>query len=70
MDRISLNRIVLKLARVASEKRQAALAREIGRSPAWLSRVESGDPGSTVTDRDVYRLSAVLGVDRADLEGE
>ena len=68
MDRKTINRISLKIFRVADGKNQRSLAREINRSQAWLSRVERGNRASVVTDKDLAGLAVVLGLEVSDLE--
>ena len=68
MDRKTVNRMALKLSRVADGKNQRSLAKEINRSQAWLSRVERGDRASVVTDKDLAGLAVALGLETSDLE--
>ena len=64
-----VNRLAIRLSRVAVRKSQAALAESIGRSQTWFSRVENGERGSVVTARDLVKLAETLGVNVSDLEG-
>jgi len=68
LDKKTVNRLALKLNRIAEGKNQRSLAKEIHRSQAWLSRVERGDRASVVTDADLRELAAALGVKSSDLE--
>ena len=68
MDKKTVNRMVLKLSRVAEGKNQSSLAKEISRSQAWLSRVERGERESVVTDKDLMGLAVALGLEVFDLE--
>jgi transcriptional regulator with XRE-family HTH domain len=70
VDRKTVNRLALKLNRIADGKNQRSLAREINRSQAWLSRVERGDRGSVVTEKDLAGLAVALGLDTSDLEAK
>lgn len=69
MHKKIVNRMALKLLRVAEGRNQGSLAREIHRSQSWISRVERGGP-CVVTDRDLSGLAATLGVAASDLEGK
>ena len=70
MDKKTVNRMVLKLSRVAEGKNQSSLAKEINRSQAWLSRVERGKRESVVTNKDLMGLAVALDLEVFDLEAK
>jgi transcriptional regulator with XRE-family HTH domain len=65
----NVNRLTMRLNRIAQRKTQADLGKQIGRSQMWVCRVERGRD-AVVTEKDFQGLVAALGLDSADLEGK